>query len=259
VALRDPDSVARLINKLGGGETRVPLGELRGDIAGILERYLGLKLDEIPTVTLARDLLDLAVRHKIKVPKEYAVLAKASITLEGLIRRLYPRLDILEVGLPYARELLLSRFNPQDASSVLMKSLIKLQALAEDVPAQMSQILADLEGGKLQVNVRSEDVSRVAERVRSAGLLVFLGLLSSSLALGGLLVVALGPRPGLGVVALSAGLVIALLALVLHVAPPRLSKISVRRFIPRGSPAQPGSPATRAPPPPPPPPPAPPA
>jgi ubiquinone biosynthesis protein len=259
VALRDPDSVARLINKLGGGETRVPFGELRGDIAGILERYLGLKLDEIPTVTLARDLLDLAVRHKIKVPKEYAVLAKASITLEGLIRRLYPRLDILEVGLPYARELLLSRFNPQDASSVLMKSLIKLQGLAEDVPAQMSQILADLEGGKLRVNVRSEDSTRVAERVRSAGLLVFLGMLSSSLALGGLLVVALGPRPGVGVMALSVALAIALLGLVLHVAPPRLSKISVRRFIPRGSPAPPGSPATRAPPPPPPPPPAPPA
>ncbi len=259
VALRDPDSVARLLNKLGGGEARVGFGEFRGDIAGILDRYLGLKLDEIRTATLARDLLDLAVRHKIKVPKEYAVLAKASITVEGIIRRLYPRLDILEVGLPYARELLLSRFNPQDASSVLMKSLLKLQGLAEDVPAQLSQILVDLEGGKLRVNVRSEEAGRIAERVRSAGLLIFLGLFSSSLTVGGLLVLALGDRPGLGVLALSAGLGVAAFALLLHVAPPRLGKISLRRFIPRGSPGPSGSPATTAPPPPPPPPTAPPA
>jgi len=259
VALRDPDSMARLINRLGGGETRVPFGEFRGDIAGILDRYLGLKLDEIRTATLLRDLLDLAVRHRIKVPKEYAVLAKASITVEGIIRKLYPRLDILEVGLPYARELLLARFNPQDASGVLMRSLLKLQGLAEDVPAQLSQILADLEGGKLRVNVRSEDAGRIADGIRSAGLLVFLGLLSAGLAVGGLVVVALAPRPGLGVVALAVAVGLALVALVLHLAPPRLSKISVRRFIPRGSPAPSGSPATRAPPPPPAPPPAPPA
>jgi ubiquinone biosynthesis protein len=140
-----------------------------------------------------------------------------------------------------------------------MKSLLKLQGLAEDVPAQFAQILADLEGGKLRMDVRSEDAARIADRVRSAGLLVFTGLLASSLLLGGLLVLALGARPTAGLVAVSVGLALALLALVLHLAPPRLSKISVRRFIPRGSPARPGSPATTAPPPPPRPPTAPPA
>jgi ubiquinone biosynthesis protein len=251
LALRDAAAVARVLDKLGGPDSRVPFHEFSADIGGILDRYLGLKLGEIRTSSVLRDLLDLAVRHRIKVPKEYAVLAKASMTVEGIIRRLYPKLDILEVGLPYARELMLARFNPQDASGLVMKSLLKLQGLAEDVPAQLSQILADLERGKLQVKVRSLDAEEIGRRLSAVGVLLFLGLIASSLLVGGLVIVATSPRPALGIASLLAGFGLAGAALLFHWAPP-VRKIGIRRFIPRGSPAPSGSPATRAPAPPPP-------
>jgi ubiquinone biosynthesis protein len=95
----------------------------------------------------------------------------------------------MEIGLPYAKEMLFARFQPGDASGALMKSMLKLQGLAEDVPGQLSQILADLEAGKFRVQVRSESLDRIADNVRSLGLTVFLGLLASALALGGLFVV----------------------------------------------------------------------
>ena len=190
VALRDPETVARVLYRIGVPEAHTPITTLRDDISAILDRYLGLKLDQIRSSTLLTDMLDLAVRHKIRVPREYAILCKSSVTIEGLIRGLYPELDIMEVGLPYAKEMLFSRFQPGDASGALMKSMLKLQGLAEDVPTQLSQILADLEGGKFRVHVRSESMDRIADNVRSLGLTIFLGLLASALALGGLFVVA---------------------------------------------------------------------
>jgi len=184
-ALRDPDTVARVLNRIGVPEDHTPITAFRADIGAILDRYLGLKLGDIHTSTLLRDLLDLAVKHKIRVPKEYAVLSKASITVEGIIRRIYPELDILEVGLPYAKELLLSRFNPSDASGTMMKSLLKLQSMAEDVPAQLQQILVDLESGKFRVNVRSVELDRIAVNVRTLGISSFLGLVACGLTIGG--------------------------------------------------------------------------
>ncbi len=234
VALRDADTVARILNRIGVPDAHTPIAEFRDDIRRILERSLGLKLDEIRTATLLRDLLDLAVRHRIRIPKEYAVLAKASVTIEGMIRSLYPQLDVLEVGLPYAKELLFARFNPQDASSLLMKSLLKLQGLAEDVPTQLSQILVDLEAGKFRVNVHSEDAERIAAHVRSLGVMVVLGLLAAAFTVGGFVLVAAGWSTIFGVGALAAAALLAGMAGAYHLATVRMKKISVRRLLRRG-------------------------
>jgi len=186
VALRDPETVARVLYRVGVPEGHTPITEFRADIAGLLDRYLGLRLDEIRAVTLLQDLLDLALRHKIKVPKEYALLSKSAMAVEGMVRRLHPKLDVLGVGLPYAKHLLLARFNPSDAGGVLLKALLKIQGLTEDVPVQLSQILMDLEGGKFRVNVHSEQLERIAVNVRAVGMMLFLGLMAGGLATGGL-------------------------------------------------------------------------
>jgi ubiquinone biosynthesis protein len=242
VALRDPGTLARLLNKVGIPDQHAPIAAFRADIQSILDRYLGLTLDEIRATSLLRDLLDLALRHKIKVPKEYAVLSKAAVAVEGIIRRLYPKLDILEVGLPYARELLVSRLTPGDAGGAVMKSLLSLQTLAQDVPAQLAQILLDVEGGKLRVNVHSEQLDRIAGNVRAAGLTVFLGIGAASFTIGGfmLLVNAAAGWSGMawaGVAALifASALVGAALATQLASAPRR--KISLRRWFPGARPA----------------------
>ena len=71
-----------------------------------------------------------------------------------------------------------------------MKSLLKLQTLAEDVPAQLQQILVDLEAGKFRVNVHSAELERIAVNVRMLGLSTFIGLVACGLTIGGLLVFA---------------------------------------------------------------------
>jgi ubiquinone biosynthesis protein len=240
-ALRDPETVARVLNRIGVPEEHTPITAFRTDIKAIFDRYLGLKLDEIRTSTLLRDLLDLAVKHRIRVPKEWAVLSKASISLEGIVRRLYPKLDILDLGLPYARELLLSRFNPSDASGTLMKSLLKLQTLAEDVPAQLQQILVDLEAGKFRVNVHSVELERIAVNVRMLGLSTFIGLVACGLTIGGLLVFARDFAawpflPFLGGAALVVAGALFGIGLVLYVLGGPRRKIKLRRLLRLGDP-----------------------
>lgn len=233
VALRDPEAVARALGRIGVSEARAPIAELREDIHGILDRYLGLKLDQIRTATLLRDLLDLAVRHRIRVPKEYATLGKAAMTIEGIIRRLHPHLDVLEVGLPYAKELLLARFNPGDASTVLMRSLLKLQALAEDVPSQLSQVLQDLESGKFRVNVASQTIDRLGGHVRALGVMILLGALASAFTLGGFIVLAARGSALLGGAALATGALLTGTAAGYHLFTLRARKISIRRWLPK--------------------------
>ena len=181
VSLRDPDTVARLLYKVGIPDQRINLHSFRTDIHDILERYLGLKISEVDSSSLMRDLIDLALKYKIKIPKEYAVLSMASGTTEGTIRVLDPDLDVVQVALPYAKQLLFDRYNPTKMSSSGLRALLHLQGLLQDTPQQISQILMDLEGGKFSISIKNDDLARINSSLKSLAVLVFMGSISSGL------------------------------------------------------------------------------
>ena len=184
ISLRDPDTVARLLYKVGIPDQRINLHQFRTDIHDILERYLGLKISEVDSSSLMRDLIDLALKYKIKIPKEYAVLSKAAGTTEGTIRVLDPDLDVAKVALPYAKQLLFERYNPTSMSSSGLRALLHLQGLIQDTPQQLSQILMDLEGGKFSISIKNEELSRINVSIKTLGVLLFMGSISSGLIIG---------------------------------------------------------------------------
>jgi ubiquinone biosynthesis protein len=193
VALKDPDTVARLLYRVGVPDDRVNLGALRTDVSEILDRYLGGELRDVKSEALIQDLIELALKYRIKVPKDYALLTKAAITIEGLIRKLYPEMDVLSMAMPYAKRLLFDRINPRSASGGALRTLLQAQTLVTEMPLQVSQILLDLEGGKFAVNVKSEELPQLVGVVRWLGMVVFTGLISSALIIGSFFMLAQHP------------------------------------------------------------------
>jgi ubiquinone biosynthesis protein len=241
ISLRDPDTVARLLYKVGIPDQRINLHQFRQDIHGLLETYLGLKLSELDSGSLLSDLVDLAMKYKIKIPKEYAVLSKAAATVEGVIRALDPGLDVVEVALPYAKKLLYDRYNPQQMSSTGLRALLQLQGLLQDTPAQLAQILMDLEGGKFVVTVKNEELDKINASLRALGVLVFTGSISSGLIVGAFSLAgrqsAANPDATVWPVAAVIGLSIAAMifgaAMAWSMVAGRFKKVSVRRWIKR--------------------------
>jgi ubiquinone biosynthesis protein len=237
VGLRDPDTVARLLYKVGIPDERINLHRFRADIHDILDRYLGLKLSEVSSTTLLKELTDLALKYKIKIPKEYAVLSKASATTEGIIRQLDPDLDVAQVALPYAKQLLVDRYSPSSMSGGLLRLLLQLQGFLQDTPQQLSQILMDLEGGKFSVTVRNEEMQRLNTNVKALGILLFMGSIASGLIVGAFSLVGRvsGPEGTHWPLAALAGLTLAAMlfgaAVTWTLVGGRIRKLSVRRFL----------------------------
>ena len=184
VALKDSDSVARIVYRMGVPDARANLVGFRNDIEGLLGRHLPTTLGEVDARSLMRELLDLAVKYRIRIPKEYALLSRASISTEGMMRSLYPELNIMEAAMPYAKELLADRYDPSQLQGGLMRTLLRLQSLASDLPTQLSQILLDLESGKFSVTVRAEPFDRLNDSLRAAAVVGFLGLCACAFIVG---------------------------------------------------------------------------
>jgi ubiquinone biosynthesis protein len=238
ISLRDPDTVARLLYKVGVPDQRINLHQFRHEIHDILDRYMGLKLAEVDSGVLMSELVDLAMKYRIKIPKEYAVLSKASATTEGIVRQLDPELDVTQAALPYAKQLLYDRYSPGSMSGGFLRLLLQLQGFLQDTPQQLSQILMDLEGGKFNVNVRSEELARLNMNVKALGILLFAGMLASGLIVGAFSLVGRASEgAGQTVWPLAALIGLALAAMLFGAALTwtllggRLKKISVRRFL----------------------------
>ena len=237
IGLRDPDTVARLLYKVGIPDERINLHRFRADIHDILDRYLGLKHSEVSCTTLLNELTDLALKYKIKIPKEYAVLSKASATTEGILRQLDPDLDVVAVALPYAKRLLWERYNPSSMSGGALRLLLQLQGFLQDTPQQLSQILMDLEGGKFSVTVRNEEMQRLNTNVKALGILLFMGSIASGLIVGAFSLVGRvsGPERTHWPFAALAGLTLAAMlfgaAVTWTLVGGRIRKLSVRRFL----------------------------
>ncbi|MHA7631129.1 ABC1 kinase family protein [Corallococcus sp. M7] len=236
VALKDSDSVARILYRVGVPDARANLMGFRNDIESILGQHLPTTLGQVDARTLLRDLLDLAVKYRIRIPKEYALLSRASVSTEGMLRGLYPELNIIEVALPYAKELMAGRYDPTQLQGGLMRTLLRFQSMAQDLPTQLSQILLDLETGKFSVTVRAEQFDKLNENLRSVAVIAFLGLCACGFIVGAF--IAFAPRPpmygnvpvlGIVGIALAAALFGAVLTWYLFGG--RFGKVSVTRFL----------------------------
>ena len=103
VALKDSDSVARLLYRIGAPDARANLAASGATSTGCSAVTCQATLGEVNARHLLRDLLDLAVKYRIRVPREYALLSRASIVDGGhpaaaLARPEHPR------GRPALRE-----------------------------------------------------------------------------------------------------------------------------------------------------------
>ncbi len=184
IGLKDSESVARILYRLGTPDARTNLMAFRTDIDVILGTYLPTSLKDIDARLLLADMLNLAVKYKIRIPKEYAILARASVAIEGILRSLYPELPINEIFLPYAKRLLSERYDPSQLQGGMMKALLRLQGAAQELPMQLQQILLDLESGKFTVTVKADQMNELNSNLRAFAVVAFAGLCACGFIIG---------------------------------------------------------------------------
>jgi ubiquinone biosynthesis protein len=187
LALRDSESLARVMYRMGDSDERVSLGAFKSSISELLARYEGRSIHELESQALMRELLDLAVRHHVRVPREYALLGKATITFEGVLRDLCPTLDVSSLVTTYATRMARERFQLAHVEAAAPRLLLQMLSFAQDIPLQASQILLDLEAGKLTVRVAGPGIWELARAVRLLGLSVVGGGVAAGLVVASML------------------------------------------------------------------------
>jgi ubiquinone biosynthesis protein len=191
MVFRDAETLAMTVYRAGGTKGRVDLKEFRNEIERMMDKYHGASLDEVSQNPDAlMEVVQLAARFKIDLPPEFAVLSRTFGLVEGSIRGLLPGVDIVDEVKPYAQRLVASRLSPERVAVDVARGIVQLQGHFKDFPTQLSQLMMDVEAGRITIQVRNPDTTELAEAIRMGGLRIALGMFASTVSIGALLFLA---------------------------------------------------------------------
>jgi len=148
VVAGDVDGIARILLRMGRPLGAVNMGQFKAQVAAARDRYLRRSLENIDAAQFSNECLEAAQRYRVRIATEYALLAKTGATIEGNIRSLDPKYNILEAGQMYARRMLADRYSGPRLMQEGFSGLMSLSYFLREVPDQLSQILMDAEGGE---------------------------------------------------------------------------------------------------------------
>jgi len=119
-----------------------------------------MKIDE-----LLHDIFRIAVLNHIKIPREFALLAKTLGTLQGLIEKLAPDLNVLVIVEPIAKKMLFQSFSVDKMKGQIKKSLWNYQNLLNEFPAVMRSLLHKAEEEDFVVQFEMKEMDKLQRRL----------------------------------------------------------------------------------------------
>lgn len=190
LVFRDADTLSLTVYRAGATASRVDLRALRQEIEHLLVKYHGASLDEVSNPATMMEVVAVAARFRINLPAEFAVLSRVGALVEGECQALLPGVDILEEIKPYATRLVRKRFGPERVVSDMGRLVMQMQGHMRDLPTQVSQVLMDLEEGRLTFNMRDPQGGLLREEIHMGVQRLSLALLAGTTTLGSLLFLA---------------------------------------------------------------------
>ena len=177
----DPDRMAGALIALGTSTGPVDRARLREDLAGLMARYGGRAVGEVELGAATAALMEVVRRHRLRIPRDLALLVKVIAMEEGVAEQLDPNFRIGEALAPYARRQLLAQLSPAGLSRRLERLGIDLAELTADLPEQLHRVLEAAAGGGFEVHLRAAELEPLMARAERLGNRIAVSVLAAAI------------------------------------------------------------------------------
>jgi ubiquinone biosynthesis protein len=168
-ARRDPDRIASAVLEIGGTRRPVDRAALSVDAAGLLRKYEGRPLGDIPVAAFIGDVLAILRRHHVALPRELALLLRMVVMLEGMGAQLDPGFQLGHVLVPYAQRLVAAQFDLAGLGRRIAFAAQDVGQFGLELPDHVRRLLDVLERGRFDVALRADEVEPLVARIERTG------------------------------------------------------------------------------------------
>jgi ubiquinone biosynthesis protein len=194
---RDYRRIAELHVEAGWMPKTIRIDELEAAARAVCEPYFTRPLAEIALGEVLVKLFRTAQRYELTLQPQLILLQKTLLNIEGVGRRLDPKLDIWAVARPVLETILRERYSPRQLAKEFRKRLPEIITRAPDMPRLLHDWLAQQVSGAHTLQMQSAEISQLVHTAREAQRQVVYAILGSGLLIVAAVLYALeagGPR-----------------------------------------------------------------
>ncbi len=149
---KNPSDLANIVMSMGIASSTTSKSALTEDMDYLIERYMSAKdLSNIDMGALSVDLTSLLNKHNIKMPKEFTMLVRSIVTIEGVIEELCPELNLFEFMTNKMMERMKENFDIRQKLMEVLREVGATGSEALQMPGAVITLLRNLSKGRLKI------------------------------------------------------------------------------------------------------------
>ncbi len=192
---KNVESLASVILRMCRAEDRTQVGAIQNELADHLERYYEVPLKQLNMKEITNDVTVMLRRYQLHFPPEMGLITKSLVALENLGCGLYPEFNVFEIMEPYARKLMVRKFDPVTRLRELKKTVDETAVLLNELPSDVREILAKIKQDNIGMKLEHRGLERLTSVLdRSSNRLSF-AVVIAALVIGSSLVFQTGIGP----------------------------------------------------------------
>ncbi len=189
--------VVNVLIKMGAAPAGADQAGLVDSVEQLLELVHSKPLNEIDLGSLILEVMDLMREHRLQAQVQFALLDKALLEMDGLMRELDPEINPVAVAQPYVRALWMERYRPDVILATLRHNLADGLELLKDLPRRLERLLAMLEKGELGLEFKHKGLVPLTQAIESSANRVAVALIVAALIVGSSMIITTGAEPKL--------------------------------------------------------------
>ena len=166
---KDTEILLRTVMKMALISEDIHEDKLRSDIDLLRDKYYNIPFSKINIAEAISDLFETTQKHRILIPKDYTLLGKALMTLEGIVKDLDGELSLVHLAEPFGKKLLFDRANPRNVLSKLWDGFNDIAGDTVKLPRLLKKVLAKVDRGDVHLEMELPQIDKLLLRIDRVG------------------------------------------------------------------------------------------
>lgn len=196
VAYQNVNKLISVLMSIGIKKGYVDRNALYEDIDYLFASYLSTSLQNIKVSSLLQEIFDTAKRNNIRLPKDFTLLIRGLVIIEGVVVKIAPDIKILDIVVPFVKGN--NKFGILEKIS-LDEMLISGYNFAKDaskLPTKFTELADSIMSGRAKVKLKLDNMEKYTNEINKMANRIVFSLIISSMIIGSSMILnsSIGPK-----------------------------------------------------------------